>query len=90
MATLVSSKRITATGDVGVGPARLKYVHAISDIGGGRVTITDGTGGAVLFDADFLASDCSGVSLPDEGIRFTDSMVVSTLTNMVSVTLVFS
>jgi len=89
MATLVSVKRITATGDVGVGPARLKYVHAVSDIGGGRLTITDGTGGATLFDADFLASDCTGVTLPDEGLRFANSMVVTAITNMVSVTLVY-
>lgn len=90
MGTLVKSIRVTATGAVNVGPARLKYVHAISDVGGGRVTITDGTGGTVMFDADFLATDCCGVSLPDEGIRFPEGMVVSTFTNMVSVTLVYA
>ena len=89
MATLVSTKRITATGDVGVGPARLKYVHAVSTGGGGRLTITDGNGGATLFDADFLPTDCAGVSLPDEGLRFAEGMFVSAITNMVSVTLVY-
>lgn len=90
MATLVKSIRVAATGAVDVGPARLKYVHAVSDTGGGRVTLTDGNGGDTLFDADFLASDCCGVSLPNEGIRFTEGMFVSTFTNMVSITLVYA
>lgn len=90
MATLVKAIRVTGTGAVNVGPARLKYVHAISDVGGGRVTLTDGVGGTVMFDADFLATDCSGVSLPDEGIRFPEGMAVSAFTNMVSVTLVYA
>lgn len=90
MSTLVKAIRVTATGDVGVGPARLKYVHAVSAGGGGRLTITDGVGGTTMFDANFLPTDCAGVSLPDEGIRFPEGMVVSAITNMVSVTLIYA
>ena len=90
MATLVSAIRVAATGDVGVGPARVKNVHVVTSAGVGRVTITDGNGGATLIDADFLASDCASLSLPDDGVRFATGMFVTALTNVVSITVVYS
>lgn len=90
MGTLVSAIRVAATGDVGVGPARVKNLHVVTGAGVGRVTITDGDGGATLLDADFLATDCTSLTLPDEGVRFTTGMFVTALTNVTSITIVYS
>lgn len=90
MSTLVSALRVAVTGDAGVGPARLKTIHVVTGGGLGRVTITNGNGGATLFDADFLATDVTCISFPDEGIRFSEGMFVSVLTNITSVTLIYA
>lgn len=46
------SVRITATGAVTTARTRLCSVYFNSAAGAGRITITDGSGGATLFDID--------------------------------------
>lgn len=41
----VKSKRITATGSLAVGPARIRQIQLKTAAGSPRLTITDGSGG---------------------------------------------
>ena len=70
------------------GPARLRQVEVFtSGSGTPRLTLTDGNGGATLLDLDFTTSDTHSVNIPADGIRFTDSIYVSTFTALEAVTL---
>ena len=84
----VKSKRITATGSVGVGPARIRQIQLKTAAGTPRLTITDGNGGATVLDLDFNASTTHSVNIPSNGIRVSD-IYVSTLTNIDAVTIFF-
>ena len=84
----VKSKRITATGSLGVGPARIRQIQLKTAAGTPRLTITDGNGGATVLDLDFNASTTHSVNIPSNGIRVSD-IYVSTLTNIDAVTIFF-
>jgi len=84
----VKSKRITATGSVGVGPARIRQIQLKTASGTPRLTITDGNGGSTVLDLDFNASDTHSVNIPSDGIRVSD-IHVSVLTNITAVTFFF-
>ena len=72
----VQTKRVTAAASLAVGPARIRQVQVLTSAGGvGRLTITDGAGGATVLDLDFLASDSHSVNIPDDGIRCLDDVV---------------
>ncbi len=81
----VKSKRITATGSVGVGPARIRQIQLKTAAGTPRLTITDGNGGSTVLDLDFNASTTHSVNIPSNGIRVSD-INVSVLTNIDAVT----
>ena len=85
----VKSKRITATGSVGVGPARIRQVQLKTASGTPRLTVTDGNGGATVLDLDFNASDTHSVNIPSNGIRVSD-IHVSVLTNITAVTFFYN
>ena len=85
----VQSKRITATGSVGVGPARIRQVQLKTASGTPRLTVTDGNGGATVLDLDFNASDTHSVNIPSNGIRVSD-IHVSVLTNITAVTFFYN
>ena len=53
----VQAKRVTGTGSLAVGPARIRQIHVLSGSGTPRLTITDGNGGATVLDLDLVASD---------------------------------
>ena len=84
----VKSKRITATGSVGVGPARIRQIQLKTASGTPRLTITDGNGGTTVLDLDFNASTTHSVNIPSNGIRVSD-IHVSTLTNIDAVSIFF-
>jgi len=84
----VKSKRITATGSVGVGPARIRQIQLKTASGTPRLTITDGNGGSTVLDLDFNASTTHSVNIPSDGIRVSD-IHVSVLTNVDAVTFFF-
>lgn len=85
----VQTKRITATGSVGVGPARIRQIQVLSVAGSPRLTITDGSGGNTVLDLDFAASDSHSVNIPADGIRCASDIYVSTLTNITAVTIFY-
>ena len=87
----VKSKRLTGTGAASVGRSRLRQVQILTSSGGaGRLTRTDGNGGATILDIDFLASDSHSVNIPDEGLLFTSDIHVATATNVTALTLFHS
>jgi len=85
----VRSKRLTATGSVGVGPARIRQIQVLTTTGTPRLTITDGNGGATVLDLDFLASDSHSVNIPSDGIRVSD-IYVSAFTACTAVTVFYN
>jgi len=86
----VSSKRVTGTGSLGVGPARVRQIQVLTSAGAGRLTVTNGNGGETLLDIDFLASDSHSVNIPDNGIRFSNDVYVTTATNITAMTVFYS
>jgi hypothetical protein len=85
----VKAKRLTATGSVGVGPARIRQIQVLTTTGTPRLTITDGNGGATVLDLDFLASDSHSVNIPSDGIRVSD-IYVSAFTACTAVTVFYN
>ena len=85
----VRSKRVTGTGSLGVGPARIRQIQLKTASGTPRLAITDGDGGATVLDLDFNASTTHSVNIPAEGIRVSD-IFVGTLTNVTAVTVFFN
>ena len=83
----VKTKRVTATGSVAVGPARIRQIQLKT--GSGTPTVTDGNGGATVLDLDFNASDTHSVNIPSNGIRVSD-IHVSVITNITAVTFFFT
>jgi hypothetical protein len=86
----VKTIRLTAAGSAGVGPARIRQIQVLTDnVGAGRLTITDGNGGATALDIDFLQNDSHSINIPDEGIRVSD-IYVSVETNITAITVFYS
>lgn len=85
----IKSKRVTATGSLAVGPARIRQIQVLTKTGTPRLTITDGNGGATVLDLDFVASDSHSVNIPADGIRVSD-VYVSVLTNVTAMTVFYS
>ena len=85
----VRSIRITETGSLGIGPARIRQIQVQTTIGSPRLTITDGSGGAVALDMDLDASVTHSVNIPSDGIRVSD-IWLSNLTAITSVTVFYS
>ena len=85
----VRSKRITGTGSLAVGPARIRQIQLKTTSGTPRLTITDASGGATVLDLDFNASDTHSVNIPAEGIKVSD-IFVSVLTNITAATVLFN
>ncbi len=86
----VSSKRVTGTGSLAVGPARVRQIQVLTGAGVGRLTLTNGNGGSTLLDLDFLASDSHSVNIPADGVRFATDVYISTLTNITALTVFYS
>ena len=85
----VKSKRVTATGSVGVGPARIRQIQLKTAAGTPRLTITDGNGGSTVLDLDFNQSDTHSVNIPSNGIRVGD-IYISTFTNITAATVFYN
>lgn len=85
----VQSKRVTSTGSLGVGPARIRQIQILSTSGSPRLTVTDGSGGSTVLDLDFAASDSHSVNIPDDGIRCQSDVFISVLTNITAITVFY-
>jgi len=84
------SAKVTATGNVGSGPARLIAIHAVCAGSAGSIVLKDGSGGATLLDIDTPASATAVIEtyIGDTGMRFQDR-IHATLTNVTSLTCIF-
>lgn len=85
----VKTKRLSATGSAGVGPARIRQLQVKTTTGTPRLTMTDGNGGSTVLDMDLDADDTHSVNIPEEGLRVSD-IYVSTFTACTSVTVFYS
>ena len=85
----VKTKRLTAVGSAAVGPARIRQIQVLTEAGAGRLTITDGNGGATALDIDFKQNDSHSINIPDDGIRVSD-IYVSVETNITAITVFYS
>ena len=90
MSSDVLTKRVTGTGSLGVGPARVRQVQVLTGAGAGRLTVTNGNGGTTVLDIDFLASDSHSINIPDDGIRCSSDVYVSVATNIAAMTFFYS
>ncbi len=86
----VKTKRLTGTGAASVGRARLRQIQVLTAAGAGRLTLTDGSGGATVLDIDFSASETHSVNIPDEGVLFASDIHVGTATNVTAMTIFYS
>ena len=85
------TKRVTAAGSLAVGPARIRQVQVFTTAGGaGRLTVTDGAGGPLVLDIDFIPSDSYSINIPDYGIRCSSDVFVTALTNISAMTVFYS
>ena len=83
----IQTKRVTTAASLGVGPARLRQVQVLtSDVGAGRLTITDGAGGRTVLDIDFAVEDSHSINIPDYGIRCENDVLITAMTNITDVT----
>ena len=85
----VRAKRVTGTGALSLGRARLGALIATIGAGAGRLTLTDGVGGPTVIDMDFAASDTHHITLPGDGLLFSNDPAVSAATNVTAATLFF-
>jgi hypothetical protein len=87
----IQTKRVTATGSLAVGPARIRQVQVLtSNVGPGRLTVTDGSGGSTVLDIDFLTNDLHSVNIPDNGVRCQSDVFISVATNIAAATFFYS
>lgn len=87
----VKAKRVTGTGAVSIGRARIRHITVlVNNSGAGRVTVTDGDGGPTILDVDLAANSFSTIDIPDEGILATSDPFVSAATNVTAATIFWS
>ena len=87
----LKSSKVTATGNVTSGPARLIAIHAICAGSAGSIVLKDASGGSTLFNIDTPASATAIIEtyLGDEGMRFS-TQIHATLTKVTSLTCFFA
>lgn len=85
----VSSKRITTTGALSIGRARIRQV-VVTVSGAGRITLTSGDGGTTKLDLDFGAAGTYDIFIPGVGVLFENDPFVSTATNVTAATVFWS
>jgi hypothetical protein len=85
----VSAKRVTGTGALGIGRARLRQV-VVTVSAAGRIAATNGNGGSVILDLDFQAAGTYDITIPGTGILSSSDPHVSTATNVTAATFFWS
>lgn len=84
----VFAKKVTATGAMGVGSARIKSLHYLP-VASGKIEVRDGgASGTLRLDVDVSATSAGTFDLGGCGIRFSGDPYV-TLTNVTSVTFTY-
>jgi hypothetical protein len=91
MASDIKMKRVTATGALTVGRARIRQVQVtVTDGGVGRFTLTNGVGGGVILDLDFASDNTYVADIPDMGVLSEVDPAVSALTNISAATIYYA
>jgi hypothetical protein len=90
MTSDVQSVRVTSTGSAFGGPARVRNISVLVGATAGRLTLTDGNGGATLIDIDLSPSLTHSIDIADAGVRFESSIYVATATNVTAATIFYS
>ena len=85
----VNSKRVTGTGAVSIGRARVRQVVTTLS-GAGRITLTSGNGGPVMIDLDFQAAGTYDIFIPGTGVLFANDPHISTATSVTAATIFWS
>lgn len=87
----VKAIRVTGTGALGIGRARLRHITVlVNATAAGQVTVTSGSGGPVILDVDLATNSFSTIDIPDEGILSAADPFVSVATNVTSATIFWS
>jgi hypothetical protein len=68
----------------------LEGASATSDVGAGRLTITDGASGRTVLDIDFKDDDSHSINIPDYGIRCENDVLITAMTNITAMTVFYS
>ena len=89
MSSDIKMKRVTATGALAVGRARIRQVQ-VTTTGAARLTITDGVGGPVILDLDFVTGITHIADIPDMGILSASDPAISALTNISAATIYYA
>jgi len=82
----VNSKRVTGTGPLSIGRARIRQIVTTVS-GAGRITLTNGNGGPTLIDLDFQAAGTYDIFIPGTGVLFSSDPRVATATNVTAATI---
>lgn len=85
----VSSKRVTGTGALSIGRARIRTI-VVTVSAAGRLTLTSGSGGATKIDLDFGTAGTHDIFVPGNGVLFEADPYVSTATNVTAMTVFWS
>lgn len=84
----VKAKKVTATGAMAVGPARIKAIHYVP-VASGTIQIKDGgSGGTTILEVDTSAASAGVFYFGESGIRSVADPYV-TLTAVTSVTVIY-
>lgn len=84
----IKAKKVTATGALAVGPARIKGLSLIP-VAAGNITVRDGGAtGEVVLDVAIEAASDSQLNIPGDGIRCVNDPHI-TLTAVTSVTVFY-
>ena len=82
MQTDVKSAYISGTGSALAFPTRIKGMVIVAGAGAGGIEITDGNGGATLFQINTVANETMNILIPGEGIKVNTEVYVKTFSNM--------
>lgn len=87
----IKAKRLTGTGAASIGRTRIKQIQVLTNAtGAGRLTITDGDGGATVLDIDLAVSDSHTLNIPANGVVVTSDVYVSAATNITALTVFYA
>ena len=92
MQTDVKAATVIGTGSVFSGPARVKAIYAVLGSSAGSIVLNNGNGGTALISLATPASATLNpmyIPLPGEGVRFTNSIYLGTLSNVTSLTVIY-
>lgn len=86
--TDVKMVRLTGTGAASIGRSRVKQLLVTTGAGAGRLTLSDGNGGATVLDIDLTASQTYNIDFGGD-MLFSSDVFVATATNITALTVFY-